>query len=280
MFPGKRGTGSQSFHHHTQRFQLSIVLFFCLLGGPLPAAFEGAELFRTTLIDCDGIYPPALNSPARLPDSRFWVSFGRGVPFGHRWAAAQQGTIGGSYRSWRAAVSTWSAGDRVYRETSLTAALARNLMSDLTIGFNLTYNQVAIEDFDYNQSEILFGVGLTTPLKQATIFSVWYSGLAPNDTRAYESLARQLFQLALIHPRQDGIGWAVGLEKTPEFDLRQMVEISFGAGRLFGLLMGYRTHPGMPMLGARLSVARLQLNFRVLNHPILGISTAFGMAFQ
>ncbi len=255
-------------------------MLFCLQVGPLTAAFEGAQLFRAILVDCDGIYPPALNSPARLPDSRFWVSFGRGVPFGYPWAAAQQGTIGGGYRSWRAAVSAWTSGDRVYRETSLTTALAKSLRSNLTIGFNLTYNQVAIEDLDYNQSEILYGVGLTVPLTEATFFSVWYSGLAPNDTRAYESLARQLFQLALIHPRQDGVGWAVGLEKTPDFDLRRMVEISFGTGRLFGLLVGYRTHPGMPMAGARLSVARLQLNFRVLNHPILGISTAFGLAFQ
>ncbi|MEE9466479.1 MAG: hypothetical protein V3W14_13000 [Candidatus Neomarinimicrobiota bacterium] len=247
---------------------------------PLPAAFEGAELFRATLIICDGIYPPAFNSPARLPASRLWASFGRGVPFGRSWAAGQQGSIGGSIRSWRGALSGWNSGDRLYRETSITTAMSRKLLSDIHLGLSLTYNQVSIEDFDPPQSELLFGFGLAGSLTRESIFSVWYSGLAPNDSRAYESLARQLFQVALLHPGQDGIGWALGLEKTPEFKLRQSVELSFKTGKWLDLLLGYRTQPSMPVAGAQLSVARLQLHFRVIHHPVLGISTAFGLAIK
>ena len=247
---------------------------------PLPAAFEGAELFRATLINCDGIYPPALNSPARLPASRLWASFGRGVPFGRSWAAGQQGSVGGSIRSWRGALSGWNSGDRLYRETSITTALSRELLPNAHFGLSLTYNQVSIEDFDPPQSELLIGLGLAGALTRNTNFSVWYSGLAPDDSRAYESLARQLFQLALLHPGQNGFGWALGLEKTPAFKLRQLIELSFGAGKWIDLLLGYRTHPNMPVAGAQLSVARVQLHFRVIYHPVLGISTAFGLALK
>ncbi len=278
MRPGRR----ESLRGTLSRFpaELRLAGIVALLAAPLPAAFEGAELFRATLATLDGIHSPALNSPARLPDQRWWSSIGRTVPFGQSWAAGQQISLGGNYRFWRGAVAAWSSGDRLYKETQVTTALARELLAGFSAGVSLTYNQVAIRDFEPVQSEMLLGFGLAGDLTDNMIFSLWYSGLAADDTRAYESLARQLFQLALVHPAGDNYGWALGLEKTPGFKLRQLLEISIGSGGRLELLLGYRTHPSLPFVGTRVTLSRLQLFARVNHHPLLGLSTAFGLALK
>ncbi len=278
MCPGRR----ESFRGTLSRLpaELRLAGMVALLAVPVPAAFEGAELFRATLSTLDGIHSPALNSPARLPDQRWWSSVGRTVPFGQSWAAGQQLSLGGSYRFWRGAVAVWSSGDRLYKETQATIALAREPLAGFSAGASLTYNQVAIRDFEPVQSEVLLGFGLAGDLTDDMIFSLWYSGLAPDDTRAYESLARQLFQLALLHPARNNYGWALGLEKTPGFKLRQLLEISIGGGGRLELLLGYRTHPSLPFVGTRVTLSRLQLFARVNHHPLFGLSTAFGLALK
>ncbi len=271
----------ESFRGMLSRFpaELRLAGMIVLLTASLPAAFEGAELFRATLPTLDGIHSPALNSPARLPDQRWWSSVGRAVPFGQSWAAGQQLSLGGSYGSWRGAVAAWGSGDRLYKETQATMALARELLTGLSAGASLTYNQVAIRD-EPLQSEILLGIGLAGDLTDDILFSLWYSGLAPDDTRAYESLGRQLFQLALLHPGGEHYGWALGLEKTPGFKLRQLLEISVGGGGRLELLLGYRTNPSLPFIGTRVSLSHRQLFARVNYHPIFGLSTAFGLALK
>ncbi len=278
MYPGSR----ESFRGTLSRLSVELRLagLVVLLAAPLQSAFEGAELFRATLVTLDGIHSPALNSPARLPDQRWWSSVGRTVPFGQAWAAGQQLSLGGSYRFWRGAVAAWSSGDRLYKETQATIALAREPLAGFSVGASLTYNQVAILNFEPVQSEVLLGFGLAGDLSDDMVFSLWYSGLAPNETRAYESLARQLFQLALLHPAGDHYGWALGLEKTPGFKLRQLLEISIGGGGRLELLLGYRTHPSLPFVGTRVTLSRLQLFARVNHHPLFGPSTAFGLAFK
>ena len=278
MSPGRR----ESFRGTLSRLPAELWLagMAVLLVTPMAAAFEGAELFRPTLATLDGIHSPALNSPARLPDQHWWSSVGRTVPFGQSWAAGQQLSLGGSYRFWRGAVGVWSSGDRLYKETQATIALARKPLAGFSAGVSLTYNQVAILNFKPVQSELLLGFGLAGDLTDNMIFSLWYSGLAPDDAGAYESLARQLFQLALLHPARDHYGWALGLEKTPGFKLRQMLEISIGGGGRLELLLGYRTHPSLPFVGTRVTLSRLQLFIRVNHHPLFGLSTAFGLALK
>lgn len=255
-------------------------LSICLLVEIAAGAFEGSDLFRTTAAWVEGIFPPAMNSPARLPDQPLWLSLGRGQPLGRSWAAYSTVSIGGRVGSWHGAVSVWRSGDELYRETSLSAALARQMRSRLTVGLSLAWHEVTISGWDPVEGELLIGFALSTPLTGNLDVAVWYSGQTLGRKRAYESLTRQLYQLAVISSIGESATLTLALEKTPPFALRQLVEVSLVSRREATLQIGYRTAPGMPYVGAQVLLRRLLLSVRLNYHPIFGLSTAFGFSFK
>ena len=250
------------------------------MAGPVAGAFEGAGVFRGLGAGVEGIFPPAMNSPARLPLQPYWLSLAWGQPLGQPWAASNTASAGGAVRGWRGAVSIWSSGDELYRESSLTTAVARQLGGRFTAGVSLAYNSVTIPDFDHVEGEILIGLGVVAPFSPTLELALWYAGLTVPANRAYDSLTRQLFQLALISDAGRGYRWMMALEKTPGYDLAQLVEFQLFPWRKTALQLGYRTSPGLPYLGLRLPLRRLTASLRVNLHPIFGLSTAFGISFK
>jgi len=258
----------------------TIFYLFLTLTGALSGAFEGADLFRTAATGVDGIFPPAMNSPARLPDQPLWLSLGRGRPLGLSWATYSCASIGGQIKTWRGAASVWSSGDSLYREICLTAALARQVRHRLTAGLSMAYHRVTIAGFKPPESELLMGVALTVPLTENLDASIWYSGVSLSRKEAYESLTRQLFQLAVASRIGENTTWTLAVEKTPGYDLRQLLEVNLVSRRDVSLQLGYRTAPGLPYAGARVPIKRLVLSVRLNYHPIFGLSTAFGFAIK
>lgn len=266
--------------HRRPHIHTKIICLFWILTGSLFGAFEGADLFRTTVTGVDGIFPPAMNNPARLPDQPIWLSMGRGQPLGRSWAAFNSVSLGGRVKTWRGAAGVWSSGDELYRETSLTAALAKRIPNRFTAGFSLAYHRVTIKGFDPIEGELLVGAALTAPLTERLEVDVWYAGQTLGRARAYESMARQLFQLAVTSRIDAHYTWTLAVEKTPRYSLRQLAEINLVTRREMALQLGYRTAPGVPYLGLQVPIRRLRLLVRVNYHPIFGLSTAFGFAFQ
>ncbi len=254
---------------------MTVLLGFEIASG----AFEGADLFRTMSGRVDGIFPPAMNCPARLPEQPFWLGLGRGQPLGRSWAAFQTVSLGGRVKTWQGAVSLWSSGDELYRETNYTATLAKRLPTGLVAGLSLSYLKVLVDGFDPVPGQPLMGIGVAAPLTTRLDASVWYSGQPLDRKQAYESLAQQLFQLALNARIGELYHWTVALEKTPSYTLRQLSEISITSPQGVQIRLGYRTSPGMPFAGAQVSLKRLVFSLLVNYHPIFGLSTAFGFAF-
>ncbi|MEE9162438.1 MAG: hypothetical protein V3U35_05645 [Candidatus Neomarinimicrobiota bacterium] len=248
--------------------------------GPLSAGLEGADLFRTVGAGVDGIFPPAMNSPARLPTRPFWLALGWGQPLGQPWASYGAASLGGTVRAWRGAASVWHSGDDLYRETNITAAVARQVGGLFSAGASLGYASVAIPDLDHVEGVFLIGAILTAPLGEHSELSVWYAGLSLSSEKAYQSLTRQLFQLALMARSGQATRWIAAVEKTPGYELRQLAEVNLGAWRDITLQLGYRTSPGLPYAGARVPLGRTAVSLRVNLHPLFGLSTALGISFK
>ena len=259
---------------------VGLTMLLCLCLAPLSGAFEGADLFRTVGGRADGIFPPAMNNPARLPDLPLWFALGWGQPLGLPWAGYGAASIGWKAQSWRGAAGVWSSGDELYREASLSAALARHLAGHFTAGLSVAYNQVSIQNFPLTQSEIIFGLGLVAPLTGSSEFSLWYAGQALTDEQAYQSLGRQLFQLAVSSRPVAALGWTLALEKTPGYELRQLAEFNLSVRPGAALQLGYRTSPGTPYIGVRLPLRRLAITIRANLHPLFGLSTAIGISYK
>ncbi len=266
--------------HRKPLARTGILGLFCILASTLSGAFEGTDLFRTAFYGVDGIFPPAMNNPARLPDQPVWLSLGLGQPLGCKWAAYNSASIGGQAGSWRAAAGIWRSGDKLYRETSLSAAAAVELRKRLTAGLSLAWHEVSISDYDPVEGELLVGIALSAPLTESLDVAVWYSGQTPGRKRAYESLTRQLYQLAVISRVGEHTTWTLAVEKTPPFALRQLAEVCFVSRKKLTFQIGYRTAPGIPYAGAQVPLRRLLLSVRLNYHPIFGLSTAFGFAFK
>jgi len=257
---------------------LTFILCLCL--EPLSGAFEGADLFRTVGGGPEGIFPPAMNNPARLPDRPMWFALGWGQPLGLPWAGYGAASIGAKAQAWRGAAGVWNSGDELYREVSLSAALARHIPGLFTAGFSLAYNQVSIQNFPPTESEIIFGLGLVAPLTGTSEFSLWYAGQTLADEQAYQSLGRQLFQLAVSARLGSALHWTLALEKTPGYELRQLAEFNLLVRPGAALQLGYRTSPGTTYVGARLPLRRLALTIRANIHPLFGLSTAIGISYK
>ena len=110
--------------------------------------------------------------------------------------------------------------------------------------------------------------------------TIWYNGQTLARDRAYESLARQLYQLAVSSRIGDNNILVFAIEKTPPFALRHLVEIDLLIWQELKLLAGYRTAPALLYAGIQLPYRRLCLSIRASAHPIFGISTAFGLSFR
>ncbi|MBA7656841.1 hypothetical protein ES703_64768 [subsurface metagenome] len=266
--------------HRKPLARTRILGLLCILVSTLSGAFEGTDLFRTTFADIDGIFPPAMNSPARLPDQPVWLSLGHGQPRGFKWAAYNTASTGGRVGSWRGAAGIWRSGDKLYRETSLSAAAALEVRKRLTAGLSLAWHEVSISGYDSIEGELLIGIALKAPLTESLDVAVWYSGQTPGRKRAYESLTRQLYQLAVISRVGEHTTWTLAVEKTPPLALRQLAEVCFVSRKKLTFQIGYRTTPGMPYAGAQVPLRRLLLSVRLNYHPIFGLSTAFGFAFK
>ena len=251
-----------------------------ILTSTLYAAFEGAEHFRTAFTGIDGIFPVSMNCPAQLPDRDIWLSMGYGQPLGCAWAAYSVIGVGGSIGSWRGAADAWLSGDKLYRETSLSAALSRQLHNRLTVGLSLAYHDVDISGHNTSNRELLFGGAVKTELSDRMNVTIWYNGQTLAREQAYESLARQLYQLAVSSRIGDNNVLVIAIEKTPPFALRQLVEIELLVWQELTLLAGYRTAPALLYAGVQLPYRRVSFSIRVSAHPIFGISTAFGLAFK
>ncbi|UCD37923.1 MAG: hypothetical protein JSW54_00085 [Fidelibacterota bacterium] len=221
-----------------------------------------------------------MNNPALLPEQPLYGSFGRGQPLGRSWAAFNTFSLGGRLGTWRGSAGVWTSGDELYRELSLTTALAKRLGSRLDAGLCLAYHRVTIKDFDPIKADFLIGAALNAPLSDDISVGVWYGNQPWGRKRAFQSLTRQLFQLSVNAHIGENTSWTIAAEKTPPFTLRQLVEIRHLTKRGIQLQLGYRTGPGMPYLGVQLPLLRLLLSVRVNIHPIFGLSTAFGLAFQ
>jgi hypothetical protein len=277
--PLGKGSACRGFHLKPLA-SAGILGLFCILVSTLSGAFEGPDLFRTAFAGIDGIFPPSMNSPARLPDQPVWLSLGHGQPLGFKWAAYNTASIGGRAGSWHAAAGIWHSGDELYRETSLSAAAAGELRQRLTAGLSLAWHKVTISGYGPIQGELLIGIALNAPLTENLDVAVWYSGQTPGRQRAYESLTRQLYQLAVISRVGEHITWTLAVEKTPPLALRQLAEVCFISRKKLTLQIGYRTAPSMPYIGAQVPLRRLLLSVRLNYHPIFGLSTAFGFAFK
>ncbi len=276
-----RGRSRAGFSPLRKPLALTEILgFVCILASTLSGAFEGSDLFRAAFTGVDGVFPPAMNSPARLPDQPLWFSLGRGQPLGRSWAAYSTVSIGGRVGNWRSAASVWRSGDELYRETSLSAALARQIRNRLTAGLSLAWHEVTISGWNTVEGELIIGFALSTPLTESLDVAVWYSGQTLGRKRAYENLTRQLYQLAVISSIGESTTLTLALEKTPPFALRQLVEVSLVSRREATFQIGYRTAPGMPYVGAQVPLRRLLLSVRLNVHPIFGLSTAFGFSFK
>ncbi len=259
---------------------VGLTILVCLSLTPLSGAFEGADLFRTVGGRPEGIFPPAMNNPARLPDLPLWFALGWGQPLGLPWAGYGAASMGGKARAWMGAAGVWNSGDELYREVSLSAALARHIPGLFTAGFSLAYNQVSIQNFPLKQSEIIFGLGLVAPFTGSSEFSLWYAGQTLTDEQAYQSLGRQLFQLAISSRPASALHWTLALEKTPGYELRQLAEFNLMVWPGAALQLGYRTNPGTPYVGARLPLRRLALTLRANIQPLFGLSTAIGISYK
>ncbi len=258
----------------------TFTVLILILTSTLNAAFEGAEYFRTVFTGVDGILPVSMNCPAQLPDQDVWLSIGHGQPLGYAWAAYSTIGVGGSTGRWRGATGAWFSGDKLYRETSLSAALSRDLHNRLTVGLSLAYHDIDISGYDTITGELLFGGAVKTELTDRMDVTIWYNGQTLTRDRAYGSLARQLYQLAVSSRIGENNVLVFAIEKTPPFVLRHLVEIDLLVWQELTLLAGYRTAPALLYAGIQVPYRRINLSIRASAHPIFGISTAFGLSFR
>jgi hypothetical protein len=261
-------------------FLIKRLCLLWILVSQIYGAFEGSEFYRAALAGVDGICPVAMNNPALLPEYPIWASLGQGQPLGLSWATFRTASLGGQVGAWRGAAGVWTSGDKLYRETSLSAALGTQFRNQLRAGISLTYQQVTIKDFESLDRDLLLGAALSSPLKDNLRINLWYGGISLNRDRALESLGRQLFHLAANARVGDHVRWTVAIEKTPPFPIRQMVEICLVTKAEMRFLIGYRTTPAIPFLGAQLPIRRLSFSVRMHAHPIFGFSTAFGLSYK
>ena len=150
----------------------------------------------------------------------------------------------------------------------------------LTAGVSLSYNAVSIKGFDAGAGEYVAGLALVAPLSESIDFSVWYGGQPLRRSQAYQSLTRQRVQMGLSARRSGGFTGTLAVEKTPAFPLSLLAEVNLAARGGMDLELGYRTGPGLPYAGARLTIRRLVLSVRMNYHPLFGFSSAFGFAFR
>ncbi|UCH10352.1 MAG: hypothetical protein JSU61_00205 [Fidelibacterota bacterium] len=256
---------------------------FCLiwiLTSDVFGAFEGTEFFRASLAGMDGICPAAMNNPALLPEYPIWASIGQGQPLGLSWASFRTASLGGQAGVWRGAAGVWTSGDKLYRETSLSAALSRPFRNQFWAGLSLTYQQVTIKNVKPRNGDVILDAAFSSPLNDHLRINLWYGGIPLHRDQAYTSLGRQLFHLAANARVGDSMHWAVAIEKTPPFPIRQSVEICLLTKTDMRFLIGYRTTPATPFLGLQLPVKRLSFSVRMHVHSIFGFATAFGLSYK
>jgi hypothetical protein len=219
-------------------------------------------------------------NPALLPDQPLWVSIGHGKPMSMDWATYNAASIGGGWKSRRGAVGIWTSGDKLYSESIVSIALAQVIQHRLTAGLAMSYHSIDIQDLPSGRNHFLLDGALATALNTNVDVSIWYSGQTLRREESYTSPTRQLFQLAVTGRIGNALSGSIALEKTPPFALREGIEITITSQRDLILFVGYRTAPETPSLGVQVPIGRMIFSYRLIAHPTLGLSTAFGLVVK
>ncbi len=251
-----------------------------ITGNRLGGAFESRTLFQSSYLLQLGGYPAALGHPLFLPDQKYWLNTGTGVPMGLHWAAHRTVSFGGVHRAWAGGVTAWTSGDELYNETLLAVAGTRQLSSALEVGLNLGYAHVQAKDYGRLGAEYLYGFAVSAELTENIAMAISYTGLPVHKDNAFESLNRQQFSLVLLSRKTEPLQWAVSLEKTPEFPLRLSGELAVKIGTSIRLQAGYRSEPNQPSAGAVVMVGRFGASMQIVYDPLLGLSTAYGLSIR
>jgi hypothetical protein len=127
---------------------------------------------------------------------------------------------------------------------------------------------------------MLLDGAIATELSTNLIVSVWYSGQTVSKHESYDNPVRQFFQLAITGRIGNAVSGTIALEKTPPFTLRQRAEITITSPQEFLIYLGYRTAPEAPSLGLQVPMGRMKISVRLIAHPLLGLSTAFGLVVK
>ena len=221
-----------------------------------------------------------MNNPSCLPDHTFWMSVGHGRPMGLDWAAYNTTSIGGAWKSIRGAFGIWTSGDKLYSERIASLALAQVIKQHLTAGLAVAYYAIDIQDYPDIRGQLLLDGAVATELSTNVLVSVWYSGQTLAKQESYNNPARQFFQLAITGRIGNAVAGTIALEKTPPFTLRQRAEITITSQQDFLIYLGYRTVPETPSLGLQVPIGRMNISIHLIAHPLLGLSTAFGLVVK
>ena len=262
------------------RYILFLLYALVFLPTSLTAAFESISLFYTATGMHTGIVPPAMNNPSCLPEQTFWMSVGHGRPMGLDWAAYKTTSVGGAWKSTRGALGIWTSGDKLYSERITSVALSQVLKQRFTAGLAVAYYAIDIQDYPDIRGQMLLDGAVATELSTNVMVSVWYCGQTVSKQESYDNPVRQFFQLAITGRISSAVSGTIALEKTPPFTLRQRAEITIASQREFLIYLGYRTAPETPSLGLQVPMGRMNISFRLIAHPILGLSTAFGLVVK
>jgi hypothetical protein len=219
-------------------------------------------------------------NPTLLPDQPLWMSAGYGKPMSMDWATYNAASIGGRWKSRRGAVGIWTSGDKLYSERIVSVALAQVIQQRLIAGLAISYHSIDIQDFPSDHNHLLLDGALATTLSTNVDVSIWYSGQTLRREESYTNPTRQLFQLAVTGRIGNALSGTIALEKTPPFTLREGAEITITSQRDFTLYLGYRTAPETPSFGIQVPIGRMILSYRLIAHPTLGLSTAFGLVVK
>ncbi len=259
-------------------------IILLLIPGLALAAFEevqtDARLFGlagagTALDDRTGA---GFDNPAQLGlAEELAVSSGSQLPFGVKELRAFTGSY--AYRRGRvgAGLSLATMGGSLYRESSLSGALAYRAMEKASLGMSAAFNQLQIQGYG-SATNLSLGVGLLGRPAEWLSLGLSASNLnRPSISQQEERISQGLNIGLAIRPRSDvTVSFQAAARQGWPLQVRLGQEYRYGP---LALRAGLSDRPSAISLGFGVTRRRIRLDYAVRTHPDLGLSHCLSLNY-
>ncbi|MDP6456965.1 MAG: hypothetical protein QF613_01355 [Candidatus Marinimicrobia bacterium] len=219
-------------------------------------------------------HPASLASSTSLNTAAFY-----GKPFSLTDLSNAGAVISAPWRYGNVGIGFYSAGNKLYGETTFALGLGRRLGQHLDFGLLLAGHELSIVNYG-SQKTVSLSASIAFDIQESVTWSMLYQNLNAPRIGASDELLPQVIVTGFSFTPSSQMSAIAEFEKDLQFDSRYKFGLQWKPIESFTVMTGFATSPTQVTAGIRLKIIGQEISYAIANHPELNLSHILALTFS